>query len=103
MMKMRSNRMVALVALLVAFACLALFTLDTFSAGMLIDHECAGEHCAVCFCLSVRQHMEELSVVVALAVFCFGFIIAARRLGRRMMALQNTSCTLVCLKVKLSD
>ena len=103
MMRMHSNRRVARVALLVALACLAFFTLSTFSAGMLIGHECAGEDCVVCFCLSVRQHMEEIATVLALVVVCSGLIIAARRFVRRMMALQIASCTLVCLKVKLSD
>ena len=67
------------------------------------DHDCVGENCPICYQINVCQNaLKNLSLAVSAAAFAAAFTYT---LCRSISACSDfaTSCTLVSLKVKLTD
>lgn len=89
-----------LLALLLAVLCLFGCVTVALSFGDM-DHDCAGEQCFLCLCLSLRQGMADVLALPAslcvLVYFVFKWGIPHQNV------IVPASWTPVCLKVKLSD
>ena len=83
--------------ILVAMLCSALFIAAE------ADHDCVGEDCPVCCQIHVcRDTLKSLSLAVYAAVFAAGFTYMLC-MGVSACTDYAQSCTLVSLKVKLSN
>ena len=62
-------------------------------------HECEGDHCPVCAVLAVITRVAAASAVFLLLVFMIAFV----RLISSRVSSGARRCTLISMKVKLSD
>ncbi len=89
------------VCMILAMICVLAFAGLTLTSGITADHDCAGEHCAVCLC----SNMLKLAAGAFLASVGTAAVILLRsNSGECADALEHHALqTPVCLKVKLSD
>ncbi len=88
-----------LVAWLLIALCLFAFSTYALTSGVLADHECTGEHCAVCLCMTLREQFQQLLLA---AVLLGGLltVCCALRVEKCVWLSLRALWTPVCLKVK---
>lgn len=89
--------------MLIAFAVLFVMLYSAFYIAVESNHDCAGENCHICHQISICQTtLKNLSLSVCVAVFVAVFVyIILSNISVYTDFIQN--CTLVSLKVKLSN
>lgn len=94
------QRNVRLLALMLAALCL--FAWAAASPALEgLEHECAGEQCFLCLCLSLGQSLADMLLLPASLCFAVSFVV---RCGiHHPNAIVPAAWTPVCLKVKLSN
>ncbi len=98
-MKMQRSIFVA-IAWLLAGVCLLCCVSGALPMHSL-DHACTGEDCLVCLCISLREVLAAISVL--LSVLCFAVCFVRPHVHRSCILLSPRRWTPVCLKVKLSN
>lgn len=97
-MNRKSRILAMLLAVLVAFSLASSVGLMAAEA----QHDCMGEHCPICCLLAQLQENIRLGLLVitavAAAVLTYMLLSSAG-----LFAEEGAACTLVSLKVKLSD
>lgn len=66
-----------------------------------LDHTCTGEDCLVCLCISLREALATMSVLLAGLYFTVCFVRSYVHRGYTLLSPRRW--TPVCLKVKLSN
>ena len=98
---MKSDRSILItIAWLLAAVCL----LCCLSEGLPrhgMDHACSGEDCLVCLCVSLREMLSAIAIVLAGLHFTVCFLRAYIHPGSSLVS--PRLWTPVCLKVKLSN
>ncbi len=83
--------------------CVLAFVTVAFSSVVTVDHVCAGEHCAVCFSISMQKQILDMCLLLlAVCVLVCGAR-ALYTLSRLLAPVPLSYRTPVCLKVKLSN
>ena len=92
-----------ILALVVAMAVLFVMLTSAFFIAAEADHDCDGDGCEICCQIDVcRAVLRGLALIVIAAALAAAACVAFRRDFAARQE-QARSCTLVSLKVKLSD
>lgn len=98
---MKHNRsMLIAIAWLLAAVCLLCCAVEALPAHE-PDHTCSGEGCLVCLCISLREVLSAMAILLSGLVFAVCFEPICAHFGRTMISPRRW--TPVCLKVKLSN
>lgn len=91
----------------VAFLTVAVFVLVMLFSVVYIaaeaDHDCVGSDCRICYQISVCQHTLRSILLIACSVLSTATIVCVLCRWISHTASSAIFCTLVSLKVKLSD
>jgi len=101
-MTKRTNA-IRLLTTFVALICLFCFITSALASGFDKSHDCAGERCMICLCISLREHIFSALLIFAALSFICG--IDPILLGVPATSVESDSAVMtpVCLKVKLSN
>ena len=92
-----------IIAVLLAVTVLFVMLCSALFIAAEANHDCVGEGCPVCFQINAcRSALKNLSLAVCAAAFAAAFAYAVCG-GVSACAEAGARCTLVSLKVKLSD
>ena len=92
-----------IISLVVAVAVIFVMLYSALYIAAEANHDCVGENCPICYQISVCENtLKNLSLAVCAVAFAAAFTYT---LCRSISACSDfaTSCTLVSLKVKLTD
>ena len=97
------NRKTALCAVLIILAvvCLFSFVMGALSDCAPSEHDCHGEDCFLCLCLSLAEHASAWLTLLAFSVA--GVCLLAQKAACHTADALFSATTPVRLKVKLSD
>lgn len=84
-----------------AFVLVMLFSVVYIAAES--DHDCVGSDCQICYQISVCQHTLRSILLIACSVLSTAAIVCVLCRWVSRAADSSIFCTLVSLKVKLSD
>ena len=101
-MKTKGRTMQLAICVLVVL-CALIFVVSSFASGMCRDHDCAGEQCAICLCISIMENISRILAVVLASVPALALTVIVVRAFGHGASLDFADKTPVCLKVKLSD
>ena len=94
---------IRLLTVFVALICLFCFITSALASGFDKSHDCIGDSCMICLCISLREHIfSALLIFAALSVIC-GIMPIFTDVPVISAKSVFTVATPVCLKVKLSD
>jgi hypothetical protein len=101
-MEKRSSlfRSIVCVAILLGVISLIVFS---FIPGVCADHDCTGEQCFVCLCVSIQKNLSGMFLILTGAFFAFAPVAFSRRCIFEKADNFIVEQTPVYLKVKLSN
>ena len=101
-MKKRNSilRSVICVSILLGVISLTVFS---FIPGVCADHDCTGEQCFVCLCVSIQKNLSGMFLILTGAFFAFVPVAFSRRCIFEKADNFIVEQTPVYLKVKLSN